>query len=497
MQPVDGSYLHSVLKSVFGKSAFRSCQEDIIRAALEGYDLLVLLPTGHGKSLTYQLPAVATKSPFGVTIVVSPLIALMKSQLDGLLGNEKIHAAALHGQLSTADRQRVLMDLTSSAPQTRLLYVSPELCATPAFRKMLTKMAVRGAVARFVIDEAHCCVEWGLDFRPSYKELRYMREEFPSVPITALTATASETVQRGIVEMLGLDTPRLKKFTTSVNRPNLHYEVKYFTTHNYERDIIPNLVKFLTEYKARRESVEASLQNQEGSTDAAALAWLRRRKSSGAGIIYCRKKSTVELVAQALQSAGFGANAYHAGLSQEHRDNVLSEWLANTPGFEVVVATVAFGMGIDKEDVRFVIHADLPGSVESYYQASGRAGRDGKGARCILYYSREDRDRVLALNRGKGVGGGDEEEVVRKRYSNTQEEPSSIAVGLRWLVQYCENTNSCRHLYLCGYFEKEVPQTPSAEWCHYACDYCKDARAVSNRSKVLAEESMDYYQFYY
>lgn len=495
-------YLLSILHDKFGKPAFRAGQEEIIRAAIEGHDVLVVLPTGHGKSLTYQFPAVVdmqeaaavvsalapTPNPSGtanqsgasnssglphppttstgVTIVISPLLSLMHNQVANL-ANHKIRAASLNGHTSPAARRRILLDLaaprahlhpdTVARPTTQLLYVSPELCAGPAFRALLTRLAASRALRRFVVDEAHCCVEWA--FRAAYARLSELRAEFKEVPITALTATAAPAVRDRITGLLGMR--QIKVFETTINRPNLHYEVAYLPAHDVENDIVPKIVLFLQKYRERR---MRSVLPQPSQTADGPPEWLATREpSTGAGIVYCRKRETVDAVAELLRTAGFGAHAYHAGLPAAQRDAVLAGWAAGTAGHEVVVATVAFGMGIDKADVRFVVHVDLPGSVESYCQQAGRAGRDGKGARCVLFYSIEDRNRVVALQ------GKDEE----------------VPAGLQWLIKYCETRDACRHLLLAKYFDKSVPEIVTPEWCEYACDYCKDPRAVMRRSAVL------------
>lgn len=444
--------IFEVLSNVFKKETFRNRQEEIINSVISGHDALVVLPTGHGKSLTYQLPAVVA-GPGKTTIVISPLIALMSNQIAGL-ANLNVHAVMLNSQTTSAQRKVIVRDVTSSKPSIQMMYVSPELCATGPFRKILNTMYHKHSIARFVIDEAHCCVEWGFNFRRDYLELSYLRKAFSRIPITALTATAPPSVQRNIIKILSLDSegPRkVKVYTASVNRPNLHYEVRFFSNPDHTIDILPDIESFLLEYKARRVASKS--------------------KSTGAGIIYCRRKDTVELVAQELRDKGFGAQAFHASISPSEKDSIMGNWVDNVEGYEIVVATVAFGMGVDKPDVRFVIHVDLPGSIETYYQASGRAGRDGKGARCILYYSREERDRVLRLN-----NRGDQ---------------NSTDLGLQFMIQYCERTSLCRHLHLCSYFEPNVPHSPSKDWCLYACDFCKDPRLLQRQAMRLTEE--DYY----
>lgn len=447
------------LRTVFKKERFRYPQEEIVHAVIKGLDALVLLPTGHGKSLTYQLPAVVPSSQGKTTIVISPLLALMDNQVSALR-RLNVSAKTLNGNTRLEDRRRILQDVTSPNPKLQLLYVSPELCATKPFREVLFRMyrASPRTLARFVIDEAHCCVEWGFGFRKDYTNLAYLRETYPEVPITALTATAPPTVQTGIINILGLHNS-LKVFAASVNRTNLHYEVRFFSNPTHESDILPDIERFLTAYQARR-------LNSSSSPEAA---------PSGPGIIYCRRKDTVELVAATLREHGFGAQPFHGSLSAAEKERVMSSWLENAEGYEIVVATVAFGMGVDKPDVRFVIHVDLPGSVETYYQASGRAGRDGKGARCILYYSREDAQRAILLNR-----------------SGKKEAADGPDMGLQYLIQYCEQTSRCRHLMLCSYFEQSVPRIPTKEWCEYACDYCKDPKQL-RRSVLALTEKDDYY----
>lgn len=496
--------LLSVLNSYFGKTTFRSHQEEIIRAALQGHDLLVILPTGHGKSLTYQLPAIASshlpqlRNQDGVTVVISPLISLMQDQVANL-NKKNINAVTLNGTTPQAERDRVLHDLTnrrprSKPPDTKLLYVSPELCGTEAFRKVLKTLVRNSHLSRFVIDEAHCCVEWGYDFRSSYIDLSYLKTHFPNVPITALSATASEKAKKQIVSILKLGTvSELKVFSTSVNRPNLHYEVQYLDSHDYTEVIIPKLVKFLKDYEERRKraadeiSSLISAEEYQGNIPAWIKDSIPKPGSVGAGIIYCRKKSTVELITEHLNDNSIGAHAYHAGLPKSHRESVLSNWVNNEPGYDVVVATVAFGMGIDKEDVRFVIHLDCPGSIESYFQATGRAGRDGKAARCVLYYSREDRNRLIALERNnKYKLGSGKRSKRRKDDSDDEIDDEETPSGLNSMIHYCENTYTCRHLILCSYFEKDVPKRPNKEWCYYACDYCKDPRELLNQSSIMA-----------
>jgi RecQ family ATP-dependent DNA helicase len=366
----------SILKNVFLKDKFRAKQEEIVKCALAGHDILVLLPTGYGKSLTYQLPAVAASS--GCTIVVSPLLALIDNQVESLqrLG---VTAVSLNSRTPSQERGRIATDLLSpQGPQTRLLYVSPELCATATFQSLVSKLVSRGSLNRVVIDEAHCCVEWGLSFRADYKGLGYFKQTYPHIPVTAVTATAPTLVKRAIIDILCLPVPRI--FTATVNRPNLHYEVRYLGG----EDKLYDLIKFVRGYRSRRKRNSSS--------------------SSGSGIIYCRTKQTTEALAGVLRQEGFGAQAFHAGLPERVKSDVLNFWISNDASYQIVVATVAFGMGVDKPDVRYVVHFDLPNSLDEYYQGSGRAGRDGRAARCILYYSHGDSSHLCNLQHRNGTG---------------------------------------------------------------------------------------------
>lgn len=419
----------TVLNKVFHKESFRGQQETIVRSALAGHDILVLLPTGYGKSLTYQLPAVACGD--GCTLVVSPLLALMDNQVSALqeLG---VNAVCLNSRTPSSERTRIAADLLSpSGPTTRLLYVSPELCATASFKGLVARLVARGALTRVVIDEAHCCVEWGLSFRADYKALGYFKQTYPDVPVTAVTATAPAQVREAIKEILCLpDPPRLQIFGATVNRPNLHYEVRYLAG----EDKLHDLIKLLKGYRGRRRR--------------------RASDSSGAGIIYCRTKQTTEALAAVLCDEGFGARPFHAGLPEATRTKVLQSWIANDPSHQVVVATVAFGMGVDKPDVRFVVHFDLPNSLDEYYQGSGRAGRDGRASRCVLYFSHSDSSHISLLQQRAG------RETVQE------------------LINYCECTTKCRHALITGYFED--PALPTE--CDYACDFCKDRDDLKRRA---------------
>lgn len=336
----DYSMIDETLRRVFGFSGFRPNQEEIIQALLAGRDVFAVMPTGGGKSLCYQLPAVLLQ---GTCLVVSPLIALMKDQVDNACSNG-IRASCLNSSLEQHERQQVMHALLSG--ELDLLYVAPERFAIDQFREVLDNVPISMAI----VDEAHCISEWGHDFRPDYLSLSDLVRLFPGIPVAAFTATATERVQRDIHSKLGLRDP----FTVraSFDRANLYYEVLF------------------------KERLDTQ------------LASLMRNNAGQSGIIYRTSRKSVNDTAAMLQSKGFRVRPYHAGLSDLERRQNQDAFIRDE--IDVIVATIAFGMGIDKPDIRFVIHADLPKSIENYYQETGRAGRDGEAARCTLLFSHAD-----------------------------------------------------------------------------------------------------------
>ena len=350
--------LHSSLKKYFGFSKFKGLQEDVIQNILSGNDTFVIMPTGGGKSLCYQLPALMKE---GTAIVVSPLIALMKNQVDAIRGISEQHGIAhvLNSSLTKTEVKQVKEDITNGV--TKLLYVAPE-----SLTKEENVDFLRNVELSFVaVDEAHCISEWGHDFRPEYRNLRGIIDRLgDNIPIIGLTATATPKVQEDIIKNLGMTDAKV--FKASFNRPNLFYEVRP-KTKNVDADII-RFVK----------------QNQGKS-----------------GIIYCLSRKRVEELAQVLQVNGVSAVPYHAGFDAKTRSKYQDMFLMEE--VDVVVATIAFGMGIDKPDVRFVIHHDIPKSIESYYQETGRAGRDGGEGHCLAYYAYKDVEKLEKFMSGKPV----------------------------------------------------------------------------------------------
>ncbi|KAK3344307.1 P-loop containing nucleoside triphosphate hydrolase protein [Lasiosphaeria hispida] len=445
------------LRRQFNKDAFRPNQREIILAALAGHDVFVQAATSFGKSLCFQLPAVINP---GITIVVSPLLSLMMNQVEALRA-AKVDARTLNGNTTMAERDYIHQDLATGHPLTRLLYVTPELCSGDFFRRKLKLLHERKQLMRIVIDEAHCISEWGHDFRKDFKKLSWFRESFPDVPIMCLTATANDQVRQDILSTFGLgkNPSNFRMFATTAHRPNLHLEVRF--TSDEANDRYDDFVTWLKGVYDRRNAEDRK----------AELEAARERVESVPGIIYTVSRDECESLAAALRTDGIGARPFHAKLSNQAKEETLARWIANEPGYDIIVATTAFGMGIDKENVRFVVHWRLPKSFEGYYQEAGRAGRDGKASYCFLYYSREDRDRVCSLvtRDVPRDGGGNKKARVE---------------SFKRLVAYCEDTSGCRHVAICKYFgEAQVPE------CDYACDWHKDPQALKkSMSRGLASE---------
>ncbi|KAL8765369.1 MAG: hypothetical protein Q9194_006593 [Teloschistes cf. exilis] len=334
--PIDIDF---TLRRVFGKQSFRPHQREIINAALDGHDVFVQAATSFGKSLCYQLPAVVDH---GITIVVSPLLALMNNQV-AALRDANISVETLNSTISVVERDRIIDDLRCGHPLTRLLYITPEYTLTDSFRKHINTVYTQGELARIAVDEAHCISEWGHDFRTAYTRLSYFRSTFPTVPIICLTATATLSVREDIISTLTLDPSKLKVFTTTTSRPNLHYEIR-FTSDEFDNRFAYTLA-WLQTIHARRAQNPQRLQEL-GSRD--------ERPTAVSGIIYVSFRSECDSLANRLRAHNIGAAPYHAGLSNNDRVECQKKWLANEPGWDIIVATTAFGMGIDKQDVRLL-----------------------------------------------------------------------------------------------------------------------------------------------
>ncbi len=416
--------LKKALQEHFGFEGFKGEQEKIIKSILSGKDTFVIMPTGGGKSLCYQLPALVSD---GVAIIISPLIALMKNQVDLLRGySSRDHVAHfLNSTLSRAQQKKVKDDLTNG--HTKLLYVAPETLTKKENIAFFSDIQI----SFIAVDEAHCISEWGHDFRPEYRKLRDMIDEInPELPIIALTATATPKVQDDIVKNLALRMPDV--YIASFNRPNLYYEI---IPKGRKEQVLRNMVKFINTMKDK------------------------------SGIIYTLNRKTTEELASTLQANGIKAVAYHAGLDSviraKRQDMFLMEHV------DVIVATIAFGMGIDKPDVRFVIHYNIPKSLENYYQETGRAGRDGLEGKCILYYSYKDVQKLEHLMRDKPLS---EREMGAQLISET--------------VAYTESS-VCRRKLLLHYFGEELKQDNCG-----CCDNClnpKEKLEVRDSSKIVLD----------
>ncbi|MFN6176566.1 MAG: DNA helicase RecQ [Flavobacteriales bacterium] len=405
------------LEQFFGFNTFKGEQESIIQSVLDGQNTFVIMPTGGGKSMCYQLPALMME---GTAIVVSPLIALMKNQVDALRGfsDEDGVAHFLNSSLTRNETLKVRKDIKDG--RTKILYVAPESLTKRENVEFLTDIKI----SFFAIDEAHCISEWGHDFRPEYRRLRTIFDEIKRVPVIALTATATEKVQEDILK--NLDIPDAKTYKASFNRPNLYYEIRP------KKDVGREIIRFIKQHSGR------------------------------SGIIYCLSRKKVEEMAEMLNVNGIKALPYHAGMDANQRASHQDQFLMEE--VDVIVATIAFGMGIDKPDVRFVIHHDIPKSLESYYQETGRAGRDGGEGKCVAFYSYKDIEKLEKFLQGKPVA---EQEIGKQLLADT--------------VSFAE-TSMCRRKYLLHYFGEHF----DAAECNKGCDNCANPKEQFEGKEDLA-----------
>ncbi len=409
--------LQETLKKFFGFSKFKGNQEQIISSILNGNDTFVIMPTGGGKSLCYQLPAILSE---GTAIIVSPLIALMKNQVDAIRGfsNEEGIAHFLNSSLNKAETTKVKTDVLSG--KTKLLYVAPESLTKEDNVKFFSEFKI----SFFAIDEAPCISEWGHDFRPEYRRLRPLIDKIGAVPIIALTATATPKVQQDIQKNLGM--VKAKLFKSSFNRANLYYEVRP------KVNVIKEIIKYV--------------KGQNGKS----------------GIIYCLSRKKVEEIAQMLVVNGIKAAPYHAGLDAKERAKTQDGFLMED--IDVIVATIAFGMGIDKPDVRYVIHHDIPKSLEGYYQETGRAGRDGGEGNCVTFYSYDDIVKLEKFMKSKPVA---EQEIGKGLLTET--------------VSFAE-TAACRRKFILHYFGEEYDE----KGCNANCDNCRNPKQKKEGKEDVA-----------
>jgi RecQ family ATP-dependent DNA helicase len=435
-------------REVFKNKGFRTHQEEVINAALSGKDVFVLMPTGGGKSLCYQICAMIQP---GITVVISPLVSLMQDQVYNLR-LLRVPAICLNGNSTQEEVNKAYrcfqMTSKEETPAAQLIYITPEKYSKSGrIRSEMKRCRQNGFLNRVVIDEAHCVSEWGHDFRPDYKMLGTLKQELNNVPIMALTATATKRVRQDIRKILGIRHSYI--FIQSFNRPNLIYEVRQ-KKKNYQEELV-NFIK----------------ENYRGET----------------GIVYCLSKHRCEDMAECLNKEGIRAKPYHAGLDDDVRRANQDDW--SNDKTHVICATIAFGMGINKPDVRFVVHDSLPKSMEGYYQESGRAGRDGKRSHCILYYTYRDK---LTHDKMSEEDYKDKRQRMRgEDLREAEKQRDNLRDQLNSMVAYCESTNDCRRILLMSYFNEDFKGH-----CGKTCDNCASGKTGSAERRDVTNEAEAY-----
>lgn len=521
---IDFNSVSSILLRVFKHDGFRSelQKNAILEAAKFKNDIFVSLPTGSGKSLIYQLPAMYTNH--GLVIVVSPLVALISNQISNAtkLG---IPVATINSHMTKTWNEKVKSEISNKNCKLRLLYLTPETLCSDGFRIYLSKLDKNKGLKMFAIDEAHCVSSWGHEFRPDYLKLSHLRSQFPHVPIIALTATATPKVLNDIIDVLKLKNP--KRIVAPSFRKNLFYDVRWACSLDGLR-LFDDLTEFIRKCLKLKAKVETTQTNKKPASrssvvvpkftglsqsfvSAASLlepvkndaksslfapkkvtknAPCNKVNHNGVGIIYCRTKIACEEVAQHLTSKGIPAQPYHSSLTPKQRSEIESQWMEEK--VLVICATISFGMGIDKPNVRVVVHFNISQSLANYYQESGRAGRDGQRAYCRLYYSKSDESAIAFLLRKdlaveEGEDGLNRDLCSAENSSDDRYEPSkwrqhlpnrkletikNAMTRFERMVDYCRSKQECRHLLIAKEFALANEEKDLANGCKDSCDYC-------------------------
>ncbi|CAG2103448.1 unnamed protein product [Medioppia subpectinata] len=451
------------LKRVFGFDSFRSSlQEYAIKCVITGRkDVFVSMPTGAGKSLCYQLPAICDVNK--LTIVVSPLIALITNQISALK-KLRINAETINSHLTANEQKRIRSDLMSQRVGIKLLYITPEMAATQGFAMIVEHLYKSDQLSRVAIDEAHCVSQWGHDFRPDYLKLCRLKERYPNVVWIALTATASEKVVADIIKLLKLREP-VSKFISPNFRQNLFYDIVF---KQMIKEPIVDLKQFVLDEIGPKDLPPPKT---DMFCSAKTLVQKPIVNNSDVGIIYCRTRAACDEIADSLSRFGVRTMAYHAGLTAHQRRECQEKWM--TGAVKCIAATVSFGMGVDKAEVRFVVHWNLPQSLTGYYQESGRAGRDGKDSKCRIYYSTEDRNTISFLIKQ------DSEKKLTQSCSTSRasnDETDETMKRFEKMIKYCESDSQCRHSLLLSEFVGDDSVVKTG--CKTSCDVCTHPKRV-------------------
>lgn len=457
---------NEILQSVFGFKKYRNeLQESVVKKAIKRCsDIFVSMPTGAGKSLCFQLPAIFDSKM--ITLVISPLLALITNQVNQLraLG---IACESFNSQTNVIDKDRIKNDLLSRQVSIRILYITPEMVTSSFFSQILQHLIETEQLARIVVDEAHCVSQWGHDFRPSYLQLGIIKSKYPLVPWIALTATASQKVIEDIFIVLKFRKP-VDKFVMSNFRPNLFYEV-YFKNSTS----LCNLTKFVLNELGEIEQLLCFDDSQKDNfEETVKLINAPKKNPKDVGIIFCRKREQCEEIADILSKSGIRAQAYHAGMSANKRRDCQEKWMKGI--IKCIIATISFGMGVDKPEVRFVVHWNMPQSLTAYYQESGRAGRDGKPSKCRIYYSIEDRNAIAYLIRQDIA-----KKKAKSKISTDQYDPEIVMKNFEKMDNFCLEMKKCRNSIMLAEFAGD--ETIVQKGCLTSCDICKCPREVLKR----------------